>query len=40
MSAQLRSALDRVRAANATGAEGVRALLQVLLSTPEFTVDR
>lgn len=40
MSSDLRAALERVRAAYTNPAEGVRAMIQILASTPEFTVDR
>jgi hypothetical protein len=40
MSAGLRVALERVRGSYSTAAEGVRAMLQLVASTPEFTVDR
>jgi hypothetical protein len=40
MSAGLRESLERVRAAYTSTSEGVRAMLQIVVSTPEFSVDR
>jgi uncharacterized protein (DUF1800 family) len=39
MSAELRAALERVRTANSSAAEGVKAMLQVLLAAPDFNID-
>ncbi len=39
MSATLRDSMERVRNANSNAAEGIRAMLQIVLSTPDFNID-